>query len=324
MGQYTQMLDKVSRTFALSIKVLPRTLRESIGLAYLLFRVSDCLEDHAELDVDQKVMLLELWAAILTGTNSAQELLDRITDLDNTDPEVYVAQHANYLIESLRRMPPELQDCMASRCAQSTMGMARWQRQGPYMDTIEEMDDYMHQVAGQVGYLVTDIFAWYSTPIRKHKAELLPLSREIGLGLQTVNIIRGLRKDYERGWVFVPRSYLDQVGITRDQFFSPHYEDKAFRVVNMLAVKAEEHLHHSLAYIAAFPRHLQRIRLACMWPLFFAVKTLTVCRTNIEVIRDEVKITRQDVQEIMRQTTLMGWSNRWVYRYYDELSLQQI
>lgn len=122
----------------------------------------------------------------------------------------------------------------------------------------------------------------------------------------------------------MPRSYLDQVGITRDQFFSPHYEDKAFRVVNMLSVKAEEHLHNSLAYIAAFPRHLQRIRLACMWPLFFAVKTLTVCRTNIEVIRDEVKITRQDVQEIMRQTTLMGWSNRWVYRYYDELTLQQI
>ena len=324
MEQYGQMLDKVSRTFALSIRVLPRTLRESIGLAYLLFRVSDCLEDHAELDVSQKVILLELWAQILEGNHRAEELVERITDLDSTDPEVYVAQHAGYLIESLRRMPPELQDCMTSRCAQSTMGMARWQQQGPYVETIEEMDDYMHQVAGQVGYLVTDIFAWYSSPIRKHKDELLPLSREIGLGLQTVNIIRGLRKDYERGWVFVPRSYLDQVGITHDQFFSPHYEDKAFSVVNMLAVKAEEHLYHSLAYIAAFPRHLQRIRLACMWPLFFAVKTLTVCRTNIEVIRDEVKITRQDVQEIMRQTILMGWSNRWVYRYYDELNLQHI
>ena len=324
MDQYKQMLDKVSRTFALSIKFLPRILSESVGLAYLLFRVSDCLEDHADLDIGRKVMLLELWSQILAGNAQAEELVDSITDLDSTDPEVYVAQHADDLIEYLRMMPPELQEFMTHRCAQSAMGMARWQRQGPFIETEEEMDDYMHQVAGAVGYLLTDIFAWYSSPIRQHKEELLPLAREFGLGLQTVNIIRGLRKDYERGWVFVPRSYLDQVGITRDQFFSPHYEDKAFRVVNMLALKAEGHLHHSLAYIAAFPRHLQRIRLACMWPLFFAVKTLTVCRTNIEVIRDEVKITRQDVQGIMRQTTLMGWSNRWVYRYYDELSLHQI
>jgi len=323
MEQYGQMLDKVSRTFALSIRFLPRVLRDSVGLAYLLFRVSDCLEDHAELDVSRKVMLLELWAQILEGNNRAEELVEMISDLDSTDPEVYVAQHANDLIDHLRTMPPEVQEFTAQRCAQSAMGMARWQLQGPFIDTVEEMDDYMHQVAGKVGYLLTDIFAWYSSPIRQHKDTLLPLAREFGLGLQTVNIIRGLRKDYERGWIFVPRSYLDQVGITRDQFFSPQYEDQAFHVVNMLAVKAEEHLHHSLAYIAAFPRHLQRIRLACMWPLFFAVKTLTVCQTNVEVIRDEVKITRQDVQEIMRQTILMGWSNRWVYRYYDELSLQQ-
>ena len=323
MNQVNEMLDRVSRTFALSIKFLPRILSSSVGLAYLLFRVSDCLEDHPDLDVNQKVMLLELWAQILDGSVRVEELIERITDLDNADPEVYVAQHADELIAYLQVMPPELQKFMTQRCAQTSRGMARWQRQGPFIETVEEMDDYMHQVAGRVGYLLTDIFAWYSTPIRQHKAELLPLAREFGLGLQTVNILRGLRKDYERGWMFVPRTYLDQVGITRDQFFSAQHEDEAFHVVSMLADKSEEHLRHSLAYIAAFPRHLQRIRLACMWPLFFAVKTLAICSTNIEVIRDEVKITRRDIQDIMRQTTLMGWSNRWVYRYYEELSYQQ-
>ncbi|MFV9675600.1 MAG: squalene/phytoene synthase family protein, partial [Anaerolineales bacterium] len=185
MEQYEQMLDKVSRTFALSIRFLPRVLRDSIGLAYLLFRVSDCLEDHAELEVSQKVMLLELWAQILEGNHRAEELVERISDLDSTDPEVYVAQHADDLIERLRIMPPEVQEFTAHRCAQSAMGMARWQQQGPFIETVEEMDDYMHQVAGKVGYLLTDIFAWYSSPIRQHKDELLPLAREFGLGLQT-------------------------------------------------------------------------------------------------------------------------------------------
>src|SRR5215210_5869283 len=38
-----EMLRAVSRTFALSIEQLPRVLRDSITIAYLLLRVSDCL-----------------------------------------------------------------------------------------------------------------------------------------------------------------------------------------------------------------------------------------------------------------------------------------
>ena len=84
-------------------------------------------------------------------------------------------------------------------------------------------------------------------------------------------------------------------------------------------LKAEIHLRHGLEYIAAFPFHQHRIRLACMWPLFFAVKTLALSQNNIHVLLDEVKMTRQDVKAIMRQTTLMGWSNRWLDRYYQDL-----
>ena len=181
------------------------------------------------------------------------------------------------------------------------------------METEAEMDDYMHQVAGRVGYLITDIFAWYSPHIRQRKEELMPLSREYGLALQTVNIIRGMRKDYERGWVFVPRTYLDEVGITRDQLFAPGYEDKATEVVNLLADKAERHLRHGLEYIAAFPIHQHRIRLACMWPLFFAVKTLALSRNNINVVLNEVKMTRRDVKSsCARLPSWAGPINGWI------------
>jgi farnesyl-diphosphate farnesyltransferase len=310
----------VSRTFTLSIKQLPRIVRDSIALAYLLLRVSDCLEDHESMEVDRKVRLLELWDQILEGHRPAAELVEQLTDLDSADPEVYVAQKASDLIAFLKTFPQDLQKSIISRVGRTTLGMARWQKQGPYVETEADMDDYMHQVAGRVGYLITDIFAWYSPRIRRRKEELMPLSREYGLALQTVNIIRGMRKDYERGWVFVPRTYLDQVGVTREQLFAPGYEDKAIEVVNMLADKAERHLRHGLEYIAVFPMHQHRIRLACMWPLFFAVKTLALSRNNINVVLTEVKMTRRDVKTIMRQTTLMGWSNKWLDRYYETLS----
>jgi farnesyl-diphosphate farnesyltransferase len=320
MNQYLYMLEMVSRTFTLSVKQLPSIVRDAIALAYLLLRVSDCLEDHEGMAVERKVLLLELWDKILEGQTPVNELVDQLTDLDSSDPEVYVAQKAGDLIKFLHSMPHELQRSIVERVTRTTMGMARWQLQGPYVRTVEEMDDYMHQVAGRVGYLITDIFAWYSPHIRERKELLLPLSREYGLALQTVNIIRGMRKDYERGWVFVPQTYLDQVGLTRDELFTPGNEDKAIQVVNMLADKAENHLRHGLEYIAAFPIHQHRIRLACMWPLFFAVKTLALSRNNINVILNEVKMTRQDVKTIMRQTTLMGWSNRWLDKYYENLS----
>ena len=324
MNHFEQMLESVSRTFALSINYLPEDLQKPVGLAYLLFRVSDCLEDHQSMDAIRKVTLLELWAHVLEGEIPADELTNRLSDLDSKDPEVYVAQHAGDLMDYLYKLPPELQEMMVTRVKRSTLGMSRWQRQGPFVKNVEELDDYMHQVAGRVGYLMTDIYAWYSPKIHEAKDELLPMSRDIGLGLQTVNVIRGLRNDYERGWVFVPGTFLDQYGLTRDQFFDPNYEDQAINVVNMLAEKAQLHLDYGLAYIAEFPRYLHRIRLANIWPLFFAIKTLAISRNNIDVIRNEVKISRQDVKEIIQKTTLLGWSDRWLQRYYDKLNQASI
>lgn len=243
----------------------------------------------------------------------------KIADLDRHDPEVFVAQQAPDLIAALNNVPFDLRTPIVSRVSESTLGMARWQEQGPFVATLAEMDDYMHYVAGLVGYLMTDLFSWYSSHFRARKTELLPISREIGLGLQTVNIIRGLRSDYQRGWVFVPQEMLNAAGIDRDQFFLPDFEDLALNVVNQLIEKAEGHLQYGLEYISALPWWDHRVRLACIWPLCFALKTLAISRNNVEVLRTGAKITRQDVKEIMRKTFLLGWSDRWLRGYLDSL-----
>jgi farnesyl-diphosphate farnesyltransferase len=320
MNPYFQMLRAVSRTFTLSIEQLPKDIRDAVALAYLLLRVSDCLEDHATIDAARKAQLLELWGKILVGQESVRQLTDQIVDLDGTDPEVYVAQQAAMLVDFLQTIPAELRNFIINRVQETTLGMARWQRQGPYVNTEEELDDYMHQVAGLVGYLLTDLFAWHSRRIENRKDILLPLGREFGLALQTVNVIRGLRKDYERGWVFVPNTFFQQVGITPDQLFVPGFEDAALQVVRLLADKAERHLQHGLDYIKMLPRTQHRIRLFCVWPLFFAAKTLAISRNNINVLSAEAKITRTEVKTIVRDTTLMGWSNRWLNYYFASLN----
>jgi farnesyl-diphosphate farnesyltransferase len=314
-----ETLRAVSRTFAISIEQLPLALRDSVMIAYLLFRVADCLEDHEQLDRDHKAELLRTWAQVLLGNMPAAPLTVAIAHLDGNDPEVFVAQQAGQLIEELHKLPEPIQETIISHVHQTSLGMARWQEQGPVVNTEEEMDDYMHEVAGRVGYLITDLFAWYSPIIRERLPLLRPLARESGLALQTVNVIRGLRKDYERGWVFVPRTFYEPLGLTRDSLFAKENNGKALQVVARLADKAESHLQHGLKFIIHIPRMHYRIRLACMWPLFFAIKTVALSRDNIQVILNEAKITRTEVTRIIRQTTLMGWSNNWLRSYYSRL-----
>ncbi len=314
------MLRLVSRTFALSIEHLPGILRDAITLAYLAFRISDFLEDNHEMPPERKVELLYLWERVLGGEVDADELTARLADVDDSDPEAAVAQHADDVLAAIRRLPTEVQSYIIEEARESARGMARWQARGPVVHDEDDLDDYMFEVAGRVGHMLTRIFAWHYAPLRELRDELMPLAREFGLALQTVNVIRGLAKDYERGWIFVPESFCAQVGLKPPDLFKPEHLEKSMQVVDMLADKAEGHLRAGLSYVQRIPRRFHRIRLACMWPLFFAVRTLAISRNNARVLRSEAKITRQEVKQIIVDTQTMGWSNRWLDGYYERLS----
>ncbi|MBM4422168.1 MAG: hypothetical protein FJ030_02110 [Chloroflexi bacterium] len=321
MTTLREMLKAASRTFALGIERLPGVLSDAVMVAYLLLRVSDYLEDNEKMTAEQKVALLKLWDQVLAGEADVRQLTSQVNcDADTDNPDALVAQHAEDVLNRLRSLPPEVQEPIVSNVRESTLGMARWVARGPKVGDEADMDDYMHEVAGRVGYLLTQLFAWYSLTIRLHKDALMPLAREFGLALQTVNVIRGLREDYDRGWIFVPESFCAAVNISRDQLFQPEHRAAAMKVLDMLADKAERHLRAALAYLKALPLWQHNIRLFCMFPLMFAVRTLAISRRNHQVLDSEAKITREEVKQIVRDSTLWGWSNLWLDHYYRQLS----
>jgi farnesyl-diphosphate farnesyltransferase len=315
-----EMLRLVSRTFALSIEQLPALLRESIGVAYLMFRVSDFLEDNEIMAAERKAELLTLWSDILSGQVAPERLTALLTDVDSTDPEAAVAQHADQVLALLAKLPPEIQDTIRNEVRESSLGMARWQLRGPNVLDEADLDDYMFEVAGRVGLMLTRIFALHYRPIAEMKDQLMPLGKEFGLALQTVNVIRGLRKDFERGWIFVPESLCTQAGIKPPDLFAPDKMEEAMHVVEALSNKAERHLRNGLQYIKLIPRRYHRLRLACMWPLFFAARTLAISRSDRRVLQSEAKITRDEVKQIILDTQVGGWSNTWMEQYFERLS----
>ena len=315
-----ELLRAASRTFTLGIEQLPDKLRPAVMVAYLLLRVSDYLEDNHEMPIERKVELLGLWDQVLAGELELHELTKQLDFPNELTPDAMVAKHVEQVVEALDHLPERLRKPIVKHVRDSTQGMARWAARGPQVIDEDDMDDYMHEVAGRVGYLLTNLFAWYSYYVRLHMDRLMPLGREFGLALQTVNVIRGLRDDYERGWIYVPESFCEEAGIPRESLFDPANREQAMLVIDMLADKAERHLLAAKAYMKALPPWRHSIRLFCLFPLLFAVRTLAISRYNHLVLDSEAKITREEVKQIVRDSVRWGWSNRWVDHYYERLS----
>jgi len=290
-------------------------------VAYLLLRVSDYFEDTEEMQSDEKIALLNMWVNVLRDEARIDDLLKTFTIKDADNPDAIVAEHAKDVVLHLRSLPAPAQEIIVHHVINSTLGMARWAQRGPKVNDEMELDDYMFEVAGRVGYLVTQLFAWYSINIRKKEQEIMPLAREFGLGLQTVNVIRGLREDFDRGWMYVPQNFLERIGISQEQLFDPAHRQEALKVLDMMTDKAERHLSQALIYVKSLPWWQHGIRLGCIFPLMFAIRTLAISRRNALVFESEAKITREEVKRIVKDAMLWGWSNRWLDSYYQKLNV---
>ncbi len=301
-----ELLLATSRTFAPGIHALRGSLRRPIGIAYLVLRVSDFLEDTTSLEDGDKVELLEEWAeALVTGT-LPPELRRVLEAADDGTPDALAANHVARVFEALGGLEDGSGEIVVRHTASSTRGMARWIRRGPQFETEAELDDYMHEVAGKVGLLLTDLFLATAGVVRAPRDRMMHLANEFGLALQTVNVIRGLHEDIHRGWDFVPASFRGTPPGPRDH---P-------AVLRAFTEKAERHVLAGVSYIRGLERFGARdVRFFCALPLFLAAGTLRLSRDNPRVFTEPVKLQRSEVGRTVTLTRMLAASDRWV-RWY--------
>lgn len=316
----SELLRVASRTFALGIELLPRPLRRQVEVAYLLLRVSDYLEDNRSMQPGRKAELLRGWERVLAGAVPVSMLAEPLARSAEPTPDGRVAREVAAVHAGLLALAPEPREVVASYVRQSTLGMARWVERGPRFETEADLDDYMHEVAGRVGYLLTDLFALHAGDIARCREPLRELGREFGLALQTVNVIRGLHEDRNRGWVFVPRSFLPDEHMAPEALFAPSRREAAMGVLDRLVRKADRHFIGARGYLHTLPRRHRRVRLFCLLPLLFGVRTLAVSRGNPRVFEEETKISRDEVRRIARAAGVFGSSRLWIEWYCGRLS----
>lgn len=192
-----QILDETSRTFAIPIRRLPDRLREAVASAYLCMRSIDEIEDRRGLDASLRAELLRgvsraLQAAAddVPATALATVLAPRRAEL----PEVTLR-----LAEWLALAPPDVRARVADATAAMADRMADWVACGFAVRSEADLDRYTYAVAGAVGLLLADLWAWHAG-VRTDRT----LAVGFGRGLQAVNILRNRTEDLAAGVDFFP------------------------------------------------------------------------------------------------------------------------
>src|SRR5678816_3875486 len=98
MSEIDQLLKKTSRTFALTIPLLPAPTRSEVEIAYLLFRIIDTFEDARLWAPQRRVDALDRFVELLEQPPEACAPL--VADCGREPP----VTHEGYL-ELLAKMP---------------------------------------------------------------------------------------------------------------------------------------------------------------------------------------------------------------------------
>jgi farnesyl-diphosphate farnesyltransferase len=142
-----------------------------------------------------------------------------------------------------------------------------------------------------------------------------------GKGLQYTNVLRDIPADLRRGRCYVPVELLERVGLKPADLLDPAALPTFKPVLNQLLRIALEHLDQGWLYTMAIPRSELRLRLACAWPILFALKTLQRVSVSESLLDPAVtvKMTRGEVYRIMALTAGTLGCARTLTAYYGHI-----
>lgn len=310
------ILPKVSRTFAINIRVLEDELYLAVLVAYLFCRLVDTVEDSATLSQDAQVKLLENYTNMFSGDEPDDDDIQAWKQLwgeVNTDvPELSLVENCDKVFALFAGLRPEYRNAIRSCVVEMASGMRSTLVDFPpcatgvrSLTTIDDLEQYCYYVAGTVGKMLSRLFTMETPDLPAQQREVMERNDiSFALGLQLTNIIKDCATDFRRGWCYIPSAMLEEVGVVPSELLDNENRDQVLAVLNQLIIKTADHLGDALEYTLAIPASRPRIRLFNLWSLFFAVRTLVQAWNNPDLLDPErkVKIPRHEIYRTIAET----------------------
>ncbi|NNM01275.1 MAG: phytoene/squalene synthase family protein, partial [Gammaproteobacteria bacterium] len=309
------ILQGVSRTFALTIPLLPPSLERAVGNAYLLCRIADTIEDDADMAFPNKRKFAEQFIDVVRGQRPvedfARQLGPALSD-SATDAERDLVEHSAAVVRITHSLN-ERQRAAMERCVRIMAdGMVYYQGKET-LDGVDDqlaMDRYCYYVAGVVGEMLFELFSNEIPELDAHREEMLRLAVSFGQALQMTNILKDIWDDRTRGACWLPRDLFQRHGITLSEVKAGALPDGYRDCIGQLIAVAHGHLHNALRYTLMIPPRETGVRRFCLLALGLAV--LTLRRMNARrgfASGAEVKISRRAVKATVAMTGLAARSD---------------
>ena len=310
-----EILPAVSRTFALSIRLLPGTLGDAVCIAYLVCRIADTIEDAPGVAAPRKAELLDRLMLALDDRAVGAALPADTADVTGDEAHLRLVRHSDLVLRSYHALPEGSRAPVRRWAGEMIAGMRKFvlaYPDGIRIQSVEEYREYCYYVAGTVGYLLTDLWREHAPSIGAERYDQLRArSRAFAEALQTVNILKDVARDAEHeNSIYVPEELLRGAGSSHASLLERTEETRAG--LASLVQLARTDLDVARDYLLLIPRRAVAIRLFCVLPLLFAYATLRdLTRTpHALASRVNVKISRAEVKSLTVLGCLTVLSNR--------------
>lgn len=289
-----QLLKGVSRSFYLSLRLLPRPMRGAASLGYLLARASDTLADTTAVPAAARLSCLDDFAGALANGGPPPHWPTEMTHAIGDPRERALLESTDHLFAWLARLPAaeallvrEVAGIIISgqKLDLERFGAADQSHPVSLTDDVE-LEDYAWRVAGCVGVFWTRLgLLTLGEGFSKQDAGwLIARATAYGKGLQLVNILRDLTVDLTSGRCYLPLT---------DPHDAQALLDERARWLERAAGWVGEGFDYSETLVS------RRLRAASVLPAMLAVETLAMLRQSPPDVR--VKIPRACVyQSIVR------------------------
>ena len=335
-----QRLKSVSRSMYLSFAILPRVLREPMGVAYMLCRAADTLADGTSLPVDERRRYLDRFRGLFdifpfdvahgaefcseinglqfTDVRADQLLLNQLpacfhwhTALSLTD-QTLVAKVVTGVIRGME------QDLAVFPEEEST-GLRSFA-------TSEQLESYLQWIGGEPGRFWSEICLAH-VPNLPREARWLHHGITFGTGLQLVNVLRDLPADLKRGRCYIPDELLKKHGLSLESLVPPKLPDdpnpKELRTPSPVSHLVEDRfrtlyvdLIGQADYLAGVPGSKWGLRAAVIWPLLIGLETLKRLQEAPTILnsRQRIKVSRNEIYHLLATTALWIPFQKWIER----------
>lgn len=322
-----RILRSVSRSFYLSIRILPRRLRDPITLAYLLARATDTIADTAALSAEVRRENLRILADAIQGNSpakTADKLRESFTALQKNPAERTLIEALPACFEWLARISDSDRADIREVLLKINRGQALdVQRFGSGIEmhalaTAAETEEYAYLVAGCVGEFWTRLcFRHVPSFSKALPPQMEELGKRYGKGLQLVNIIRDAGSDLQMARCYFPADELTALGIRPPEILLQ--PTRMAPIFQKWREAAKAGLAAGVDYSCAIENF--RIRYATVLPALIGARTLVLLRdAGGEGLKSPVKMPRAEVRSVLVSAAARLASPRALRKMFERLS----